>query len=397
MSKGRLPFLTIMLTLCGCLSSSAATMQWTALEILRKSPQIKQAAFLPQRLSAEADAAGNLPDPEIEGEILFGPSADNNRWGAGVSWSLDWPGVYALRRQEARSRATAAETAAYAAVADKIVEVETLLMDYILQQQQLALLQQIKTTNDSIARTAQNAGHNGELTRLDLNKINIENATLLSEISTLNDQRQQTITALNVFYGGDCSALLENMDCVFPEFDIPDESQLADAVNGSTYMKNVMAELQASNDALRLTGRERLPGLSIGYRHAYEDNTHFNGATIGLSIPVFSGRKKKAAAELALSEAEFNASATQTSLTTQAEGTIRRLKNLRQQIDALSPLVADSNNFDTLDKAYKNRVITLLEYLNERNYFIRAQQNLLDLRHAAAVTRISLEPLFPYK
>ena len=51
-----------------------------------------------------------LEAPEVEFVHMFGTTADtNDKWTLSVSQSFDWPGVYAARREAARTARTASQ------------------------------------------------------------------------------------------------------------------------------------------------------------------------------------------------------------------------------------------------------------------------------------------------
>ena len=237
-------------------------------------------------LSELLKTESNLPDPDVEGEYLFAPGDEKNRWGAGVTWGIEWPGVYSARREEAMGKLTAAETAVAGERHLRLIEIKRRLLDYVLAEKQLAVLGEIGGANDSIMALSQKAESHGELTRLDMNKLRLEQATLRSAILAARDAREEAVAALSVAYGHDCTPLLGMMACELPEIIVPadfDPSQ-------SPTVAAAKAEAEAAKRALKVAKAEGFPGLSVGYQHAFEDGIHFNGASVGISVPLFSSR-----------------------------------------------------------------------------------------------------------
>ncbi len=138
---------------------------------------------------------------------------------------------------------------------------------------------------------------------------------------------------------------------------------------------------------------ESLPGISIGYQHAFEEGIHFNGASLGISIPLFSSRNKKKAAKAATVAATHKAEAAKIAASEKIKGGLKRLSLLKNRIDEIRPILEDSGNNLLLMKAYKGGVITLIDYLNERNYFKQAGLDLLTLRYEAASTLLDLQQI----
>lgn len=382
--------LGLLLNMVSYQSAKALSPDETAIKILEESPQFALSVLSLESARAELASSANLPDLQLEGEFLAAPPDEPDRWGAELSWGLEWPGVYKARRERARLQGNALEEAQINMQLQSLWEIKSLLLDYILQKNKINIIDGLGNSNDSIYYYAEHAAKGGELSKLDLNKIKIEKANLRASRASMADELSSTVARLSEIYGKDCSELLENMDCVFPPVAIPDADTLLGGIANYAGVKAAGKQHEAALSEEKVARMEALPGISFGYKHAYEDGTHFNGATLGLTIPGFSQRHKKAAAKAAIAEAEFAVQKAQTDARTEIEMEIKRLEIMKSQIDEIEPLVTSSENSALLLKAYENGVITLLDYLTERNYYTAALVQLLDLRYAAAQSILTL-------
>ena len=384
-----LTLISVFLSLLGG-KSAGANLDETALSILKGSIEYQSDKYSLETLSKSLQSENNLPDPEISGEYLFAPGEEPDRWGAEISWGVEWPGVYGARNKEAASKMTAAQKALYLKRVDKLVVIKKLLLDYILCQQRISLLEELNQNNDSIFKLAEKSARDGEMTTLDLNKIRIEYANIKAAKAILIEESATIENDISAIYGGDCSAMLKAMDCKFPEISIPSSSQLEGLGSRSAYSASMQAEVESARQSKEVMKMERLPSLSVGYKHAYEDRVHFNGPTLGVSIPLFSSRGKQKAAQAAIAEAEFKVEAAEKSVESEAGQQLKKLILIKGQLDDIEPILKNADHNATLLKAYKGGVITVVEYLVERNYFTNASSELLTLRHAAAVTQTEL-------
>ena len=347
-------------------------------------PALKSLRSANEAAALEMSAETNLPDPEVEGEFLAAPKGVENRWGAGISWGFDWPGLYSARKGKVRGeidRLTAQENLA---VKNTVNEIRRLILDYILQTNRISVLKGIEASNDTVADLAAKANKGGEMTLLDLNKIRLETASLEVRLSTLISERQSTVGRLSAIAGKDCQPILEEMECVFPEPGDISESELREGIGKSREMELAKSEINAASLGRKVAKMESLPSLSIGYRHAFEDGNHFNGGSLGFSLPLFSGRGKGKAAKAALEAA--NLAAEQIRYENESSGIIslRQLDLLKKEIAAVAPLLESADSNALLLKAYRSGVITLIDYLGERNYYTEAAMQLLEMRYAAA-------------
>lgn len=362
-----------------------------AMKILCESPGFQADIYSFRSLEADLKTSSNLPDPELSGEYLVMPQDVDNRWTAEISWGLDWPGVYRAKGNEAKSKKNMADKAMYARRIEKLSEIKDLLLDYILCRQKCILLDELDKNNKKIYELSEAQTRNREMTLLDLNKVKIEYSNIKSALASLYEEETEIIGTLSEIYGDDCEQLLKNLDCRFPEIYIPGNIEMNQIRNNSPQYQTVLAEAETARQGKKVSKMEALPSLSIGYKHQYEDGMHFNGATLGISIPIFSSRGKQKAAAAQILEADFNVETTAGYIETEVNTLTNRLKLLKQQVEEISPYVEDTDYNSVLVKAYEEGLLSLLDYISERNYFTNAAIEFVTLRHSAAKIQNKLQ------
>lgn len=382
---------TILLSFIFCFSSQAKSLDETALEILLKSPAFQAENYSLESASKNLKTESNLPDPEISGEYLVLPKDVDNRWAAQLEWGVEWPGVYGARSKQANKKLDAAQKAVRAERAQRLAEIKDLLLDYIRTTRKLSLLDELTKNNDTIYQLAERAVKDKEISVLDLNKIKLEYANIRVAKAALLDEHGQIVSDISQIYGKDCTELLNDMDSDFPEIVIPTESEIASIKDKAPAIQAARAEAAATLETRNVAKMEALPNLSLGYKHAFEDGMHFNGAVFGISIPLFSSRGKQKAAKADIVEAEYNVEAKSMEIESEAMATLKRLKTLTSQIQEIAPIVENVDYNATLLKAYKSGLISIIEYLSDRNYFTNAAIELVTLRHNAAKTLAFLQ------
>lgn len=351
-----------------------------AATILQDAPAMK-ALNLAHKAGVEAlKIESNLPDPEIGGEYLFAGKEEKDRWGAEISWGLEWPGVYSARKSASESRILASEKSTDRELNNLLVEIKRLLSSYILQEKQISLLKSVASANDSLLSGLQksfSAGYGVSI--LDMNKIKVEKAQADTQLQEVLSLRAETMSAIAAIYGADPSTLVSEMKCEFVWDKMPDD--LSSAIEASPTVMAAEAEAEAARRDMKTAAREGLPNLSIGYRHAFEDGKHFNGPTIGISLPIFSARGKKRAAKLNAEAAEAKALATRTELRETILGGAKRYNLLQTYVDQVSKVIRNPENLRLLAVAYNGQQISLSEYLRERSYYFNAELDLLELEY----------------
>lgn len=390
-SLNRFPLIIGMaMSLLSVFHVSAGNIDVIAEKLLAGSPRICSMVLDNKSEAASLATSANLPDPELEGEYLAAPAGEKDRWGVSLGWSLDWPGVYAARKRAAQGAVRKSEAAEAVVRRQTLIEIKRLLLDYVLASSRVKLLEDMMQVNDSIALLAEKGFRGGEMTRLDLAKLRIERLSLEEAILTAEDARMTAVLSLTSIHGRDCSAILSGLDVAFPEVEIPDKEQLS-----KVGVSPAELEAEAALELARLEGmvntKESLPSLSLAYRHAFEDGNHFNGGTLGISIPIFSGRGKSSASRAEIAAAEYRLESAHESRVAGIDAALHRLISLVDRAKRLSVLLEEADDSELLMKAYEKKVITLIDYLNERNYFLEARLNRLDILHSLANAYLDLE------
>lgn len=376
------------------LLSSSRTPEWsleeTALNILLKSPGFQADIYTLNSIWDDLKISSNLPDPELGGEYMVTPEDVDNRWAAEISWGIEWPGVYGAKSREAKSRMNVADKTIYAQRIEKIAEIKDLLLDYILCRQKIVLLDELDKNNKKIYELSEAQARSEEMTILDLNKVKIEYSNIKGARANILNEEAEIISALSEIYGANCRDILMNMDCSFPDINIPRDIDINQIRDHSPIYQTAVAEAVTAREGKKVSKMEAFPSLSLGYKHQFEDGMHFNGATIGISIPIFSSKGKRKAADSKILEADYKVETTAVTIETEINSLIERLKILQFQIEEISPYVENVDYNSILIKAFDQGLISLLDYISERNYFTNAAVEFITLRHAAAKTRNGL-------
>ncbi len=365
--------------------------------------QAESATLAAEKSSLNAEVAPS--DPEVDFEYLWPSSAgEANRWSAGISQELpDFRKMSATRRV-IRVIDSLDIIQRRAAAAEATYEAEQRLINLIGARRELMMLQEIHENFDSLTVSYTRAWEKGEVTILDLNKIKIEH-TRASAADCYAQGKVAALTAeIVAISGGDISAdeLVSLVD--YPMYHLPEsghgcrpeDGMMEKVVRNSPQFKVLAAQEKVAAEKSGLASKERFPKLTLGYVHAYEDGNHFNGLSAGLTLPVFSRKSSKLAAEAEeYAVKSGNMMKTQEMIAT-ANADCARAHTLQRQLAMLGPAVENTNNTRLLKIALEGGEISLLEYLQETSYFVDAarEYNAARLEYAlilASLARWSYE------
>lgn len=323
-----------------------------------------------------------LEAPEIEFSRVWGTKAEfGNKWGLSVSQSFDWPGVYAARREAARTAKIASQYLTESTVIDLRQEVRTLLIDIIHNSQLIDMQTELVNRMNQMEEHYKKASEAGAETRLDYNKTVIERIAVHRELHSLEAQREALLAELEALNAGkDIDGLVKRLGSDYP---------ITPAVNESTISEDIikqrdpqyaaaLASVEAAKSMVKVEKRSRIPGFSVGFAHETEGDEHFNGFAVGMTLPIW-GRKHQIKAstfeaEAALMEAEMALARRMAEM----KGDLKQLKALRTVMEEYEPVINDKANYELLRKALSAGQISFLTFIEETNYFIAARRDYLD-------------------
>lgn len=390
----KLRLLSVCITASSALYAFSISPREAADAILSRNGDYLSAIVAKDAKNIETQTLGNAPDPEISGGYMIAPKGETNRWDVGVSYAMEWPGVYGARRSMGKVTRNANDAEILALANAKRLEILTKIEEYLYTERRLNLMQQMADATDSIQALAEKSSRGGQMSQLDLAKVSLERGRVESELAKIKNDKVTIEGELTTFNGGyDARVLLKSIDRnVIADPLMPLESYIDGAKSNPDFLK-AMADFEAAKQNVKVANAENLPSLSIGYAHEFEDGMHFNGANLGVSIPLFSAQGKKKAAKAAVAAAEHAA-------TTVADRTESEVKSLYDQIVALDKalevpkqIFSSTNYTALLLKSYRGGEISLVDYLQERIWFIETYLDFLEQTYLRAITFNTLHSL----
>ena len=360
----------------------AITPQEAANAILGRNGDRLQIAVAQNAKDLETRIIANAPDPTIEGDYMWMPEGVDNRWNVAIGYEMEWPGAYKSRGELGKAMRYANAAEADAGVYEKYIEILKEIGTYLYAERRIGMMRNIKTATDSLHSAALRATKGGQMSRLDLSKITLEQGRVNTLIANLEAEKSGSAGSLKTLNGGyDCTALLNSIDREWVMTPTHSLEEYLEEARTNPELKKAISELEVAERSIGVANADGLPSISVGYHHDFEDAMHFNGATLGVSIPLFSNRGKVKAAQAAKAVAEYQV----TVMTDKVESEITALYDEVQLIDQALKVpmeVFATTDYNTLLlKAYRGGELSLTDYLQERSWFSEAHLDLLELQY----------------
>jgi outer membrane protein TolC len=341
-----------------------------------------------QRIDAQKQrikADNNLPDPTVSYSHTWGEKDKNETIGELiVSQQFDFPTLYAARGKANRLKTGALESE-YAALRQQILlQAQSLCIDLLMRQQQLALLDERMRQAEQLEQAYRKRLESGEGNILETNKIKLELLNVRTE------QRDAQIAFGNAWnelriLSGD-PALTDNEPARYiadtPLPPLPDWAALRDEyVADRPELRMLTAEADAAQKQIAIDKQGWLPKLELGYRRNTESRLGFSGIVAGISLPLFSNRHKVKTAEatwrsldLQRSNALMEANSELTRLYTEATG-------LQTSIAEYHDALQAGRSLELLRKALDGGEINITEYFVEVSVIYQSRDNMIGLEN----------------
>lgn len=332
-----------------------------------------------------------LDDPQIDFEYNFGRGSLGDKWALGISQSFEWPGIYSARTKAANARVMESWQEYLASLAEVTLQVRLLAIDIIGLNRRIEVQENVCDNLEELSRLYKLAFDGRQISILDINKLRIELINSRQSLEGLKAERAKSIEAMQALAGEnpiDHEAISKLI--VYPDEELlPIDNYIYSYRNEDPKIVACTLSRTAGEAEEREASLSWAPKFEIGYQYSYELGDRFNGVTAGVSIPLFSSKRRKA-------QARAQTSAISSSLLTlqsENESFVRQLYgeaiSLKQQMTLYGEVLDDDSCTDLLIQALDGGQISLLTYLQELNYFIHARINYLSLEnqyHRALVT-----------
>lgn len=333
-----------------------------------------------QQAAGEAAVTfSEIAGPEVDFEHLWpsGGAEPDVKWNIGVSQEFDWPGIYGARSKVASLERDNASLVLMQIRADKALSVKQVIIDIINSHRRHELYSAVARNLARIDSLTQVAFDRGAATSLDIWKMKLAVLENQHSIATA----ESDIRALE----GSLRAL--GVEFINGEAEFWHDYPIQPLINPANDPQNSLAEAIISNTArlgaakAKAIRMEAAPGFSVGFIHAFEENTHFNGFSVGLRLPSYTQKKKNKAARLEAEAASLAASFEADKQVSEMQSAYEEALTLSRALASYRDLTGDESYLRLLDKSFNAGQLNIIDYLNEINLFISARIGYLDLEY----------------
>ena len=347
------------------------------------------------RKTVDAEKIGNktgiqLQNPEVEFHYLWGnPSAIGNRTDISVKQSFDFPSAYAYRNQIAELKNEQAELEYKKQKLDIFLQVRLICADLTYQNALQAEYQKRQQNASQIAQSVETKLKVGEANILDRNKAKVTLLNTEAELRHIEIQRQTLLQQLATLNGGnavDFKDSIYQLSAIDTDFD----QWVEQAAVNNPVLNWLKQEIDISEKNTRLQSAQSLPKLNAGYMSEKVVGEHFQGLTVGISIPLFENKNTVKYARLKNEAAQHRQIDEKMRFYNNMKTLHTRAIALQQSISEFRDQLSLQSDLELLKKALDKGSISLTEYLFELTVYYDSLENLLEMEKELSTTKAQL-------
>ncbi|GHU67847.1 transporter [Bacteroidia bacterium] len=334
------------------------------------------------RQQADAEKVGNktgiLPEnPEIEYHYLWG-NQDGNRTDFSVSQQFDFPMAYYHRKKVSDAQNRQIDLQYEIERNNILLETKRLLINLTYQNALFELISERKTAAEQLFRAYEQKYTNGDINVLEYNRAKISYLNTQKEYALCESEKIFSANELIRLNGG---LPIEYSNAKFDRIDLPTDFQslYIELKTNNLELRYRQQNTQLSRRSEQLQRSMNLPKIALGYMSEKAPLEHFQGVTVGLSVPLWGSKntlKQQKAQTQAHQAAEIDAETRYfnetNALYQKAQSFLQLIKN--QDITRKEIL----ENIQLLQKALQAGQISLIEYLLESEINYELNRSLLE-------------------
>ena len=348
--------------------------------IVNSNSQVQSERELAKAVALENTDANSLANPEVGVAYLWGAKNVGNKLQIDVTQSFDWPGLYGARRKANANQQIAADLLCEWTQLEVALNAKQLLIELVYVKKQMAMMNNLLLDVRQLEQAITAAQKQGYSSELDRRKIAIEAYSLSSQAASLEGSRAKIEGQLHAMCHN-ASIDLSIID-TYPIEQILTFEEYSEKIKYSDpqFLAYQMTVVAGFSD-VKAAKMQRFPGFSVGYQHQTELGDHFNGFSVGVTLPFFENRQAHSAAQARVDAAKSQQFALLDQKQASLISTMAEMQAWRERVDNYNTVFGDNAYLTLIKKAYDGGELSLIEYINEVRYYAETTQVFLEAEY----------------
>lgn len=332
---------------------------------------------------AETDATNKdlriqtaLDAPEVGFNYLFGNGDLGSRKDLSISQSFDFPTTIIQRNKFVREQQRVATLSFLSKRQQLLLAARKLCIEVVYCNAMMEHLNEDLAETHAMSDAYQKLYDKGEATIIDRNKAHQAVLFFEAEYREFMTTRNNLLEQLKYMNNGKEVVIVDSAYIHTPLPTSFDE-WIIENIDRHPALQLADGEVAAQKQSLSFAKSEWAPKLRVGYMSEFEKVDHYQGISLGISVPIWSGKRKVNAAKAHLAAAEIEYADTRQQLITQLRGIYNDALQLQETYTQYTKHLTGCDNEKALEKSLSFGQITLITYLQERQYVHEMHEKLI--------------------
>lgn len=325
-----------------------------------------------------ASHTGLYPDnPEVEFNYLWGnPDMLGNRTDVTIRQAFDFPLAYVYKGKIAKLESSGAELKYKSERIQLLLNAKRLCIELTYYNALLKEYEVRLAHAEEISTSYRKQLGNGETNSIENNKAQMNLVSVRNEKMRMEVERENILSELKRLNGG--KEITFNRTS-FPLSPLPlnFEDWYAGAESKNPVLQYVKGQVEINERKVKLNRALGLPKFSAGYMSEKLAEEHFQGITVGISVPLWANKNRVKQAKAAAQTSRTTAEDTRMQFYTSLQNLFMKASRLQQSVMTYRHSLKDFNNAGLLKRALDMGEISLLDYLLKMQYHYDAIANAL--------------------
>lgn len=306
-----------------------------------------------------------LSDPDVAFGYLWGtPSNIGTRKDFSVTQTFDIPTITGMKSRLANNKNQLVELQYASERINLLLEAKQYAIDLIyyngLKKELEIRLRHAQTIADAYKQRLDR----GDASILEYNKVQLNLSTVQGEMSRVEVERNTLLSELKRLNGG-IEILLEENNYSPASLPADFEEWYLSAEQKNPLLQYVKQQIEVSRKEVKLNKAMRFPKFSAGYSLEKTLGQKYQGANIGISIPLWENKNRVKQAKAGLIAAQTREQESKQQFYNRLQNLYMRANGLQQTAAGYRKSLQSLNNTDLLMKALDVGEINLLNYIVE--------------------------------
>ena len=306
-----------------------------------------------------------LSDPDVAFGYLWGPPSNiGTRKDFSVTQTFDIPTITGMKSRLANNKNQLVELQYASERINLLLEAKQYAIDLIyyngLKKELEIRLRHAQTIADAYKQRLDR----GDASILEYNKVQLNLSTVQGEMSRVEVERNTLLSELKRLNGG-IEILLEENNYSPASLPADFEEWYLSAEQKNPLLQDVKQQIEVSRKEVKLNKAMRFPKFSAGYSLEKTLGQKYQGANIGISIPLWENKNRVKQAKAGVIAAQTREQESKQQFYNRLQNLYMRANGLQQTAAGYRKSLQSLNNTDLLMKALDVGEINLLNYIVE--------------------------------